>query len=603
MFAAKGGETMNTSDIFLSSLSGFQAPSAKPFGGSSGAGEMDFSAMLKGYLENQASLAGNTQEAGRGNTIPERSITGLSGKKNLSMLKSRDPLQMDRSNERVLTKEPNPKRAGLYGISQQDLRKIDESEARPEAKKNEAKPSSEIDHSREVDAQTAMDPAKKFEEIRSLAREFERVREESQAENPEEMLAALKQDPATAALFQNLDPAVAEALVTQLMSAFPQMSVNPIMETLPATDEEMARQLLEVMRQDPKDGAFWQSMDDQTGMQLLQTMMATGATVSTASSLTEEDSEIEGDLLETITSDVETAPTQLRAARSEALNDGTLADEYATLQQAANAAQDESETSDEAATEQTEQTQQQAPQTDGMGNVTAFGAPADVGMASAARLVPIPTVMSELTPLNANGKTIDLDRILSSLAQEITSKTRELDPKSQQHQNSGQGFAQPMPQIREDARAAKGQQQVRATVFHSMVQQASLTKNAQDHRSLTIQLRPEYLGKVQVELTSKDGAVTARILTENEQVRGKIEEISSQVKSHLEQLGIRLEQFTVDVSTKNPDDRNNNFERHAPFTGFKIRGSRKQVEDILEDESSGPVVLTTLSSGGVDITI
>jgi flagellar hook-length control protein FliK len=92
-------------------------------------------------------------------------------------------------------------------------------------------------------------------------------------------------------------------------------------------------------------------------------------------------------------------------------------------------------------------------------------------------------------------------------------------------------------------------------LLSQIIEKAELFKTSEQHHTLTLQLKPEHLGKLDLELTTKDGTVTARISAESSLVREKLEQLLPQIKEHLAQQGVNLGQITVDVSSHQPDDR------------------------------------------------
>ncbi|RCK75278.1 MAG: hypothetical protein OZSIB_4362 [Candidatus Ozemobacter sibiricus] len=96
---------------------------------------------------------------------------------------------------------------------------------------------------------------------------------------------------------------------------------------------------------------------------------------------------------------------------------------------------------------------------------------------------------------------------------------------------------------------------IRGALFSQIIEKAELFKVGSEKKVLTLQLRPESLGKLNIELTSKDGTVSARITTEHAMVREKLDQLVPQIKDTLATQGIKLDQVTVDISHQNPDGR------------------------------------------------
>ncbi|MDO8943575.1 MAG: flagellar hook-length control protein FliK, partial [Desulfobacterales bacterium] len=114
----------------------------------------------------------------------------------------------------------------------------------------------------------------------------------------------------------------------------------------------------------------------------------------------------------------------------------------------------------------------------------------------------------------------------------------------------------------EAAAAAKGRDiaaaPVKADVFDQIVQRAAVqVKNNQGE--IRIDLKPEFLGHVRLQIVTENQQVTVRILTELPMVRDMIESSIQQLKSDLQQQGLRVERVEVAVA----DDSHQNPGRQA----------------------------------------
>jgi flagellar hook-length control protein FliK len=98
----------------------------------------------------------------------------------------------------------------------------------------------------------------------------------------------------------------------------------------------------------------------------------------------------------------------------------------------------------------------------------------------------------------------------------------------------------------------------------SALEQIAKKMSAIGHKNgeeINIQLSPEHLGKVRVSLEMKEGAMTARIAVENDNVRQQMEAGISALKDALENQGIKLQGLEVSVDQRhgslfNPDGSN-----------------------------------------------
>ncbi|MFZ2960517.1 MAG: flagellar hook-length control protein FliK [Candidatus Ozemobacteraceae bacterium] len=144
---------------------------------------------------------------------------------------------------------------------------------------------------------------------------------------------------------------------------------------------------------------------------------------------------------------------------------------------------------------------------------------------------------------------------------------------------------------------------IRGSLFSQLVEKAHLLVGPQAQKVLTMQLKPEFLGKVDMFLTSKDGTVSARILTDNPAVRDQLEAIAPQIKQHLADLGVILQQLTVDISSKQPDDnRDKSFSRDGR-EGGRNKVTRATGESAVDAVPESEIPGGTAGNQSIDITI
>jgi len=103
----------------------------------------------------------------------------------------------------------------------------------------------------------------------------------------------------------------------------------------------------------------------------------------------------------------------------------------------------------------------------------------------------------------------------------------------------------------EAAAAAKGRDtaaaSVKTDVFDQIVQRAAVHVKS-DQGEMRIDLKPEFLGNVRLQIVTDNQQVTVRILTELPMVRDMIESNIQQLKSDLQQQGLRVERVEVAVA-------------------------------------------------------
>ncbi len=143
--------------------------------------------------------------------------------------------------------------------------------------------------------------------------------------------------------------------------------------------------------------------------------------------------------------------------------------------------------------------------------------------------------------------------------------------------------------VRPDTSQAKGGDSVKSAIFSQIIERAEFFKGPQQLKVMTLQLKPEALGKLEMQLATKDGAVTARISAENAVVKEKLEQLVPQIREHLEQQGVNILQISVDVSRRESDgsDRGMSNGEHQP--GLRVgarRSSRSGSGDSDAVESS-----------------
>lgn len=95
-------------------------------------------------------------------------------------------------------------------------------------------------------------------------------------------------------------------------------------------------------------------------------------------------------------------------------------------------------------------------------------------------------------------------------------------------------------------------------IFAEMLEKAEFLKTQNGSKILNLELSPEQLGKIEMELTSKDGNISAKLMAENAMSKAKLDELAPQIKEQLLSQGINLSEITVDISSRNPDERNSN---------------------------------------------
>ncbi len=133
---------------------------------------------------------------------------------------------------------------------------------------------------------------------------------------------------------------------------------------------------------------------------------------------------------------------------------------------------------------------------------------------------------------------------------------------STSNQNSVNKAAAPLP--------------LNTTNFAELMEKAEFVKTKDGAKILNLELAQKELGKVEMELTSKDGAVTARLSAENSVAKAKLDELAPQIKEQLLGQGVNLSEITVDISSRNPDEGNRNQMSGGKGKSGRIDASRNR---------------------------
>ena len=122
-----------------------------------------------------------------------------------------------------------------------------------------------------------------------------------------------------------------------------------------------------------------------------------------------------------------------------------------------------------------------------------------------------------------------------------------------------------------------------ADIVEQIIEQVRVNIN-QDNTSMEMQLYPEHLGRIQINVISKDGVMTARIAAETETARQAIEAGLNNLKESLENQNLKVDAIEVMVSTTgfaSSDERQDDYQQQS--TGN--RGKRLIFSDLDEDIS------------------
>lgn len=119
------------------------------------------------------------------------------------------------------------------------------------------------------------------------------------------------------------------------------------------------------------------------------------------------------------------------------------------------------------------------------------------------------------------------------------------------------------------------------SIISQITEQVKLNVNS-EFKSMEMQLYPEHLGKVGIQVVSRDGAVTATISAETEAVKRVLEAQLLTLKDNLNNQGLKVDNVEVVITSQNSMYGENTHEESSS-DDKKDRKSRKAVQSILDD--------------------
>ena len=144
------------------------------------------------------------------------------------------------------------------------------------------------------------------------------------------------------------------------------------------------------------------------------------------------------------------------------------------------------------------------------------------------------------------------------------------------------------------------------TSFSELLTKAEMVKTKDGAKVMNIELEQEGIGKLELELSSKDGEVTARLSAESELAKAKLEELTPQIKENLIEKGVNLTQINVDVSSKDADG---NGDKYLNSGRKRSKSNRlngiegNSVKEIIEKRILPNLRREALNIQSVDITV
>lgn len=142
-----------------------------------------------------------------------------------------------------------------------------------------------------------------------------------------------------------------------------------------------------------------------------------------------------------------------------------------------------------------------------------------------------------------------------------------------------------------------------ADVVHQIIEAIRVNVNAVT-TSMEVQLNPEHLGKISLNVATRDGVVTATITAQNEAVKGAIESQIVQLRDSLNEQGLKVQSVEVAVSNHGFDLGENTPGQEQNSRQGANRGRHFRNPDSLsEDEAGMPETLeqTLMEANGSSV--
>lgn len=161
-----------------------------------------------------------------------------------------------------------------------------------------------------------------------------------------------------------------------------------------------------------------------------------------------------------------------------------------------------------------------------------------------------------------------------------------------EHKSADQGMANaanhtaPLIQNQSEAVSLQGTQNVSGysnqldttNIIRQIVEAARVTV-ADAGTTLEMQLNPEHLGKIYLEVTAREGSISARIVAQNEAVKAALEVQAVELKQSMEQAGVKVDAVEVTVGShefeKNLEQNAKQEERQAEERDKSEKQTRK----------------------------
>lgn len=185
----------------------------------------------------------------------------------------------------------------------------------------------------------------------------------------------------------------------------------------------------------------------------------------------------------------------------------------------------------------------------------------------------------------------DEESSFSTHQQEIESTEKTVTNKESNFENPIlQALDNAVNQTQENMAVANNGTVSGSDIIKQIVEQVRLNMN-QDSTSMELQLNPEHLGKVQINVVSKEGVMTARILVETEAAKQAVEGGLTSLKETMEQQNLKVDAIEVMVSTTGFEGQDGQQDSYKKENETKSR-KKLNLAELEEDVSQGDEVET-----------
>ena len=123
-----------------------------------------------------------------------------------------------------------------------------------------------------------------------------------------------------------------------------------------------------------------------------------------------------------------------------------------------------------------------------------------------------------------------------------------------------------------------------AKIIKQIIDEIKLTVK-QDTTKLEMQIYPEQLGKISLQVMSKDGIVTAQIAAQTTAVKEAIEGQLVILKQNMEEQGIKVDSIEVTIASQGFEQNNQDQEEDVSKENFKKSGLHGKIGEIEEEAS------------------